>query len=211
MSNLAHRLLKNHISEATSWRAYILFTEPSLAHLGVSLPEAHAQTETYEHLGEVQTYSLNLHPRYQALTNSRRVFVTVEEADLVLAQIIGAPAPVVWDWLNDPQKRTRWMHSRFFFFFFFFFFFEAANNRSKTRMVETIQLETLPDGRTRMSDRIKLEMDQLHWLKRPVIRHLITRGVQYKSDEIHAGLARMIEAELGETPVPPGAASAASP
>lgn len=36
--NLAHRLLKNHVSEATGWRAYMLFTEQSRAHLGVSLP-----------------------------------------------------------------------------------------------------------------------------------------------------------------------------
>jgi hypothetical protein len=110
--NLAHRLLKNHVSEATGWRAYMLFTEQSLTHLGVSLPEAHAQIEAYDHLGDVQTYSLDLHERYQALTDARRVFVTAEEADLVLVQDIVAPAPVVWDWLNDPQRRTRWMHER---------------------------------------------------------------------------------------------------
>ena len=225
--NLAHRLLKNHISEATGWRAYLLFTEQSVAHLGVSLPEAHAQIEAYEHLGDVQTYSLDLHARYQALTEARRVFVAAEDADLVLTQDIAAPAPVVWDWLNDPQKRTRWMHERTW----------TAGARPggrtgvgarnhcahgsstvvetvldwrpfsyvtteqwpdpKTHMLETIQLETLADGRTRMSDHIKLEMDQMHWLARPFIRHLITHKVQYKSDEIHAGLARMIEAELG--------------
>ena len=227
--NLAHRLLKNHVSEATGWRAYMLFTENCLAHLGVSLPESHAQLETYEHLGNVQTYSLDLHERYQALTNARRVFVTAEEADLVLVQDFGAPAPVVWDWLNDPQKRTRWMHERTWkagarpggrtgvgarnhcahgsttivetILDWRPFDYVTAEQwpEPKTRMLETIQLETLPDGRTRMSDHIKLEMDQTHWLKRPVIRHLITREAQYKSDEIHAGLARMIEAEQRDT------------
>jgi uncharacterized protein YndB with AHSA1/START domain len=231
--NLAHRLLKNHVSEATGWRAYMLFTEQSLAHLGVSLPDVHAQIETYEHLGDVQTYSLDLHPRYQALTEARQVFVTAEEADLVLEQDIVAPAPVIWDWLNDPQKRTRWMHERTWkagarpggrtgvgarnhcahgsttavetILDWRPFDYVTAEQwpDPKTRMVETIQLETLPDGRTRMSDRIKLEMDQTHWLARPVIRHLITREVQYKSDEIHAGLARMIEAELRDAKRPP--------
>jgi uncharacterized protein YndB with AHSA1/START domain len=227
--NLAHRLLKNHVSEATGWRAYMLFTEQSLTHLGVSLPEAHAQIETYEHLGDVQTYGLDLHERYQALTNARRVFVAAEEADLVLVQDIAALAPVVWDWLNDPHKRTRWMHERTWkagarpggrtgvgarnhcahgstsnvetIVDWRPFDYVTAEQwpDPKTRMLETIQIETLPDGRTRMSDHIKLEMDQTHWLTRPLIGHLITREVQYKSDEIHAGLARMIEAELRET------------
>src|SRR3989337_1174214 len=33
--NLVHRLLKNHVIEATGWRAYALFTESGLQHLGV--------------------------------------------------------------------------------------------------------------------------------------------------------------------------------
>ena len=33
--NLIHRLLKNHVSEATGWRAYALFTERSLEHIGL--------------------------------------------------------------------------------------------------------------------------------------------------------------------------------
>jgi uncharacterized protein YndB with AHSA1/START domain len=234
--NLAHRLLKNHVSATTGWRAYLLFTAPSLARLGLSLPDAHAQVETYEHLGDVQTYSLDLHERYQALTDARRVIVTADDADLVLTQDIAAPAPVVWDWLNDPQKRTRWMHERTWkagerprgrtgvgarnhcahgtttavetILDWRPFDYVTAEQwpMPKTRMLETIQLETLPDGRTRLSDRIKLEMDQEHWLARPVIRHLITRDVQYKSDEIHAGLARMIEAELREASPSSGSA-----
>jgi len=32
--NLVHRLMKNHISETTGWRAYALFTESALNHIG---------------------------------------------------------------------------------------------------------------------------------------------------------------------------------
>jgi len=53
-----------------------------------------------------------------------------------------------------------------------------------------------------MSDIIKLEMGQVNFLKRPFVRQLITRDVQYKSDEIHAGLARLIEAEQRESAAP---------
>ena len=227
--NLIHRLLKNHVSEATGWRAYMLFTAASLARLGLRLPDAHAQTETYEHLGDVQTDSFDLHAGYAALTDARRVFVAPDEADLVLTCDIAAPAAVVWDWLNDPHKRSLWMHERTW----------KAGERPggrtgagarnhcahgsstavetildwrpfdyvtaeqwpdpKTRMVETIQLETLPDGRTRMRDFIKVGVDRANWLTRPIIRRVITRDVQYKSDEIHATLARLIEAEQRET------------
>ena len=227
--NLVHRLLKNHVSEATGWRAYMLFTANSLAHLGIDLPQAHAQIETYEHLGDVQTYSLDLRERYQALTDARRVFVTAEDADLVLTQDFGAPAPVVWDWLNDPQKRTRWTHDRIWqadarpggrngagarnhcahgkssiietILDWRPFDYVTAEQwvNPKTRMLETIQLESMPDGRTRMRDHIQTDMSLPLWLKRPLVRLLITRVVQYKSDEIHAGLARLIETEQRET------------
>ncbi|HLE27393.1 MAG TPA: DUF2652 domain-containing protein [Anaerolineales bacterium] len=106
--NLVHRLLKNHIGEATGWRAYALFTEAGLAHLGVRPEGMHEQPETYEHLGEVKTFSLNMQARYQELVEARRVFVPPEEADVVFTYDFAAPPPMVWTWLNDPQKRVLW-------------------------------------------------------------------------------------------------------
>ena len=106
--NLVHRLLKNHIAEATGWRAYALFTEKSLERMGLKPEGLHPQTETYEHLGDVQTHTLNLKARYQEITEARKVFVPAEEADLVLTVDFPAPPPVVWDWLNDPYKRNQW-------------------------------------------------------------------------------------------------------
>jgi hypothetical protein len=107
--NLVHRLLKNHVSEATEWRAYGLFSEACLLQMCVWPEAMHMQVETYEHLGEVKTYSLNLHERYKAMLAARRVFLTAEEADVVLSVKIPAPPAVVWSWLNDPLKRSQWM------------------------------------------------------------------------------------------------------
>lgn len=106
--NLAHRLLKNHVSEATGWKAYILFTGPALADMDVNLEDLQEGTETYEHLGEVKTFSLDLHARYQELIEARREYVSAEEADLVVSYQVPAPALAVWDWMNDIQKRLRW-------------------------------------------------------------------------------------------------------
>ncbi len=106
--NLAHRLMKNHIAETTGWHAYILLTEKAVEHMQVWPEGMHEQTESYEHLGDVKTRSLNLRARYQALIEARRVFITREEADFVHTQDFAAPPHVVWDWMNDPRKRVLW-------------------------------------------------------------------------------------------------------
>jgi len=106
--NLAHRLMKNHITENTGWKAYALFTAKGLEHIGVWPDGMHEQPEAYEHLGEVKTYSLDLHPRYEALVDARRNFITQEQADLVITQDLPAPPHAVWDWINDPRKRVLW-------------------------------------------------------------------------------------------------------
>ncbi|MGQ0600869.1 MAG: DUF2652 domain-containing protein [Anaerolineales bacterium] len=106
--NLVHRLLKNHVSEVTGWKAYALFTERALEHMGVRPEGLHTQPEAYEHLGEVTTHSLNLKARYQAITDARRLFISAEAADLVVVQDFPAPPPVVWEWLSDPNLRNVW-------------------------------------------------------------------------------------------------------
>jgi class 3 adenylate cyclase len=57
--NLIHRLLKNHVSESTGWKAYILFTEQSLQALDIHLESLAQQAESYEHLGDVCTFSMD--------------------------------------------------------------------------------------------------------------------------------------------------------
>jgi len=68
--NLVHRLLKNGVTESTGWRGYALFTRPVLESLDGNKAEYVQQCETYEHLGEVDTFVVNMHPRYHALTGS---------------------------------------------------------------------------------------------------------------------------------------------
>ena len=106
--NLAHRLLKNHVSEVTGWKAYALFTEEGLTQMNVNLENLHEQIETYEHLGQVKTYSLNLHDRYKELIDARRVFISPEEADFIITRVIPASPVTVWEWMNDIQKRLQW-------------------------------------------------------------------------------------------------------
>ncbi len=106
--NLIHRLMKNHISEATGWKAYILFTENGLNRLRLHLEGLHPQIEHYEHLGDVQTFSLDIRARYDAMVAQRRIVISEGEAHIVTSYDFPVPPPSLWDWLNDPQKRSQY-------------------------------------------------------------------------------------------------------
>jgi len=183
--NLAHRLMKNHITEATGWKAYALFTGRGLEHLGVRPADLHAQVETYEHLGDVPTHSLDLHARREELLNARREVIEPNDADYIVTCEYPAPPPVVWEWLTDVRKRNRWGQGikfsavarprgrmsvgavnhcdhgktttvETFLDWRPFDYFTSRSEDPGTVMIDTFYLEPLGDGsRTRMCDVIK--------------------------------------------------------
>ncbi|HMZ08639.1 MAG TPA: DUF2652 domain-containing protein [Anaerolineales bacterium] len=64
---LIHRLAKNSVSESMGWHGYILLTDQSLECMQASKKPFIVQSETYEHLGDVQTYIMDLHSRYDEM------------------------------------------------------------------------------------------------------------------------------------------------
>jgi hypothetical protein len=65
--NLVHRLSKNHVSESTGWNGYALFTSQTLESMLVDKAPFVQQIETYEHLGEIKTCVMDMHPRYEEM------------------------------------------------------------------------------------------------------------------------------------------------
>ncbi len=116
--NLVHRLLKNHVADVSGWRGYALFTDQALSNVGLKPDGLQEMSETYD-IGEVKIFVANLNERYQTLRDLRRVIVDRSEADLVYEFDYPAPPPVVWDWLNDPQKRLQWEYADRHIFPFF--------------------------------------------------------------------------------------------
>jgi hypothetical protein len=104
--NLIHRLTKNHVTDETGWRAYIMLTEACLEHLNLNLADTHTQSESYEHLGEVKTYNIDLHNRYDQIVSERQTFLTGRTADLVFTVDFPVPPPVAWEWFQNPEKRN---------------------------------------------------------------------------------------------------------
>jgi hypothetical protein len=106
--NLLHRLAKNHVTEATGWRAYMMVTERCLDSMNVALDDAQKQIESYEHLEDVVTYNIDLHKRYREIKEAQRIMLTEADADLVLTGDFSVPPPVAWEWMQDPAKRNQW-------------------------------------------------------------------------------------------------------
>lgn len=68
--NLVHRLAKNHITEATGWKGYVLLTDPVRQRMALNGNQLFKHCETYEHLGEVDIFCMDMHARYQAMKGS---------------------------------------------------------------------------------------------------------------------------------------------
>jgi hypothetical protein len=106
--NIAHRLLKNHVVEATGWTAYALFTKDCIEAIQGYPGKLHEQIEEYDHIGKVQTFSINLDEQYKEYLSERVVYLSAEDADFVIHKDFPAAPPLLWEWANDPRKRTLW-------------------------------------------------------------------------------------------------------
>lgn len=107
---LVHRLLKNSVAEKTGLRGYALLTQSCLARFGID-PAAMGMaphTETYEDVGDVPAYILNLEARWQQEQERRSVYVGPGQGIDVSEFELPAPPPIVWDYMTTPSKRMLW-------------------------------------------------------------------------------------------------------
>ncbi|HAV78580.1 MAG TPA: hypothetical protein DCX53_14625 [Anaerolineae bacterium] len=105
--NLVHRLMKNHIFEKTGWNAYSLFTKHSMDSLNLEIEDAHEQDESYEHLGNIKTITINLAPRYEMLAASRLHYLSDEDADAVVTHTFDLSDVELWQILTSTEILTQ--------------------------------------------------------------------------------------------------------
>ena len=76
-----HRLLKNHVTERTGFRAYALYTDAAIRQLGLSdiCETMTPHIEAYEYLGEVKTWIQDMHPVWQAKKDAVEVSIPPEK------------------------------------------------------------------------------------------------------------------------------------
>ena len=220
--NLIHRLSKNHVSETTGWRAYLMITEPCLVHLDLKLEGIHQQAESYEHLGEIQTINVDLHRRYDEIKDARRVLISEQEADLHIRVDFSTPPPVTWEWIQDPIKRNLWSDGHVHWssgdrpkgragngasnhcahgkavstevtldWRPFEYSTSESYEAGKKTFAETIYLEPLPEGGTRLHSFSILVMPVPRWLRRIIAQLVVIKQMKYDQAIVKAAeLAR---------------------
>jgi len=109
---LAHRLLKNTISEGGGPKAYAFITEACLQRMSESfhLP---GHTEIYESFGETKGGVHDLAPVLTAMREGRRVYISAEDADVETTFELPVPPASAWQYWVDPIERQRWACRQF--------------------------------------------------------------------------------------------------
>lgn len=97
--NLLHRLLKNHVTEATGLKAYTLFTDAAVRQLGLETSGLIHQEESYEHLGTVTCWVQDMHPVWEARRKEPQIVITPARTLAKFSADIALPPVVVWDYL----------------------------------------------------------------------------------------------------------------
>ena len=108
---IRERIIKDQASDA-SQRAYVMMTDRCLRQIGVQPTGMDRNEKLYPYYGQIGTASIDLHHRYDALISSRRVFVAAEDADLVQTHEFPVSRVELWDWFNEPSKRSQWTQGR---------------------------------------------------------------------------------------------------
>jgi hypothetical protein len=106
--NLAHRLLKNRITDLTGWDAYALFTEEALQQMGVRPEGMFSERVSYDHLGEASIGAIDLQSRYSELTAERSAYLSADQAHFTVRRRFATSPATLWDYLNDLHKRGLW-------------------------------------------------------------------------------------------------------
>jgi len=107
---LVHRLLKNSYAERTGIRGYAMATEPCVRHFGLAPGALGAveHRETYEDVGEVRLFVLDLEERWRRAQEEHVVYIAPGEGLAVAEVDLPAPPPIVWHFLTAPQRRALW-------------------------------------------------------------------------------------------------------
>jgi len=107
---VVHRLLKNEVVEKLGINAYALISQQCIDASDIEPGPLGMQphSETYDRIGEVPVWVLDLERRWQDEEARARVFVTPGEAILDLSIPTRVPPQVAWEFLTKPGQRMSW-------------------------------------------------------------------------------------------------------
>ncbi|HLE13220.1 MAG TPA: DUF2652 domain-containing protein [Anaerolineales bacterium] len=111
--NLLHRLLKNHITEETGFKAYAVYTQEAVEALGIQEICARlvSHVETYANIGDIHIYVQDMHALWDRERDRVRFVVTPEQAAFQAEHDFSIPAPLLWDYITKPEYRAIFMEA----------------------------------------------------------------------------------------------------
>jgi hypothetical protein len=106
--NLIHRLTKNSVTEEIGFYAYVLYTHAALEHLAMPglFDELTPHVESYEHIGEVKVYLLDMHPIWEHRKHRYHTVVEPQDAIYSFEKEFSLPTALLWEYLTKPEYRT---------------------------------------------------------------------------------------------------------
>ncbi len=110
---VVHRLLKNHVEEATGAAAYAMYTDACVAAMGIADPTAAGfveHTEAFDGVGEIRSWIRDLHAAWDAELARARLVVSPRTIATAHEATIAAPTALVWDYVTSPARRPTWQH-----------------------------------------------------------------------------------------------------
>jgi uncharacterized protein YndB with AHSA1/START domain len=107
---VVHRLLKGAGAAAARANGFALFTAAGVDALGLDPVALNLRSgeESIEHLGRVDTFTLDLEARWQAESGERRLEIAAGDVAFGLDATLAAEPSVVWAHLTSPALRARW-------------------------------------------------------------------------------------------------------
>ncbi len=107
---VVHRLLKNDVVERLGIGAYALISQAAIdaSDLDPAALGMRPHTETYDRIGDVHGWVLDLDGRWQEEEARGRVFVSPDDSILVVSVPTSVPPQVAWEFLTTPGQRMSW-------------------------------------------------------------------------------------------------------
>ena len=107
---VAHRLLKGAGAAEARANGFALFTAAAVDALGLDADalQLRAGAEEIEHLGRVDTFTLDLEARWQDESTMRRLDIADTDLAFDIEATFAADPSVIWAHLTSPALRTRW-------------------------------------------------------------------------------------------------------
>ena len=107
---VVHRLLKNDVVERLGIGAYALISQAATdaSDLDPAALGMRPHTETYDRIGDVHGWVLDLGRRWLEEEARGRVFVSPDESILIVSVPTSVPPQVAWEYLTRPGQRMSW-------------------------------------------------------------------------------------------------------